>query len=112
MSAVVIPLTTKDVKAHGEIITVLNLPEPNGELIMELGLPFLVHAEGQMELRPKVAGAYAFRLGKVPLSTIKSLNAPDILAVQAAVMSFFGKSMDDLNSSSSSSPSTSPDSGD
>lgn len=93
MSGAVIKLS-KPVKAHGEEIHELTLAEPDSEVVMELGYPFLIHSGGAMELRPKVVGDYVVRLAKVPRSTVKDLTLKDLQACQAAVMGFFGSSED------------------
>lgn len=91
MSGVNIPLSAV-LTAHGEPITSIDLVEPTGDDIMELGYPFLIHAGNAIELRPKVVGQYVVRLGKVPLSTVKKLNPSDLQACTAAVLGFFGRS--------------------
>lgn len=78
--------------AHGEQIESIDLVEPTGDDIMELGYPFLIHGGGAIELRPKVVGQYVVRLGKVPLSTVKKLSLSDLQACTAAVLGFFGRS--------------------
>lgn len=91
MSGVNIPLSAV-LTAHGEPIKSIDLVEPTGDDIMELGYPFLIHAGNAIELRPKVVGQYVVRLGKVPLSTVKKLNPSDLQACTAAVLGFFGRS--------------------
>ena len=97
--SVTIPLT-KPVKAHDEELAALVLREPTSEDVMEVGYPFLIHAGGAIELRPKVIGQYLVRLAGVPLPTVKKLPIEDLQACQAAVLGFFGKSEDEVKPTS------------
>lgn len=91
MSSVIIKLSSV-LTAHGEPIESIELVEPTGDDIMELGYPFLIHGGGAIELRPKVVGQYVVRLGKVPMPTVKKLSPSELQACTAAVLGFFGKS--------------------
>jgi hypothetical protein len=83
----------KPIKAHGEEVKELELDEPDANLVMELGYPYLVlqnGGEGALQLQPKVAARYISRLAKVPLSSVGQLAIPDLHELQAWVMGFFG----------------------
>lgn len=84
----------KPIPAHGDQVTELAFDEPNTELVLELGYPYLVlesGGEGAVQLQPKVAARYIVRLAKVPISTVHKLPISDLQALQGWLMGFFGE---------------------
>lgn len=77
-----IPLTTKNIKAHGEPITVLKLRRPKGKDYRKLKNP---HEPVSMLLD------FAAHLAGVPPSTIDELDSDDVGKVIEAVSGFLGK---------------------
>lgn len=94
---------SKPIRAHGEEITEIELREPTGADVMELGFPYLLiiseSAEGQaMELRPKVIGRYVAKLGKIPPSSLNEISPADFGEMTGVVLSFFGVEAETLKS--------------
>ena len=76
-----IPLTTKNIKAHGEPISMLKLRRPKGRDFRKLRNP---HEPVSMLLD------FAAHLAGVPPSTVDELDADDVAKVIEAVSGFLG----------------------
>ncbi len=81
VGTIVIPLTTKNIKAHGEPITELKLRRPKGKDYRKLKNP---HEPVSMLLD------FAAHLASVPPSTIDDLDSDDVAKVIDAVSGFLG----------------------
>ncbi|MCK9389763.1 MAG: phage tail assembly protein [Sulfuritalea sp.] len=85
---------SKPIKAHGEEISEIELREPTGADVMELGYPYLLiigEDDAQaMELRPKVVCRYVAKLGKIPPSSLNEVSPADFGQMTGVVMGFFG----------------------
>lgn len=86
----------RPIEAHGEQVTELQLREPAGQDLLDLGYPYLVtlgDGEGErIELRPKVMAKYVSRLAAIPPSAVAQISLPDLQQLQGVVMGFFGGS--------------------
>lgn len=85
---------SKPIKAHGEEITEINLREPTGGDVMDIGYPYLIIIgegdEQALELRPKVIARYVSKLGDIPPSSLKEIHPSDFSSMTGVVMGFFG----------------------
>jgi hypothetical protein len=86
---------SKPINAHGEERRELELREPSGEDLMEIGYPYIVvqsDTGGQgVELRPKVVARYVSKLAQIPMSSVKQIGLADLQKLQGIVMGFFGQ---------------------
>lgn len=82
------------IKVGDEEVSQLELREPTGADLDDLGYPYLVmvgDGEGErIELRPKVAGRYISRLAGIPPSAVAKISIADRQLLQGVVMGFFG----------------------
>jgi hypothetical protein len=83
----------KAIQAHGAETKVLKFREPNGDDIMECGMPFDIHPGGTINLNTKAIGQYIARLADIPPSSVKQLSAGDFAACVNVVAGFFGDAM-------------------
>ena len=85
---------SQPITVGAEELTQLELREPTGADLDELGYPYLVmvgEGEGErIELRPKVAGRYVTRLAGIPPSAVAKICLADRQKLQGVVMGFFG----------------------
>lgn len=85
---------TKPITAHGQEISGIELREPTGQEIIDIGFPYLIMPgdadEPAIEIRTKVIGKYISKLGNIPPSSVGQLSGPDISALMGVVMGFFG----------------------
>ncbi|CAG9172389.1 phage tail assembly protein [Cupriavidus respiraculi] len=86
---------SKAITAHGEERREIELREPSGEDLMEIGYPYIVvqsDTGGQgVELRPKVVARYVSKLAQIPMSSVKQIGLADLQKLQGIVMGFFGQ---------------------
>ncbi|ROP61562.1 tail assembly chaperone E/41/14-like protein [Enterobacter sp. BIGb0383] len=83
-----IPLTVP-VRAHGDDIGVLELREPTGKDVRELGFPYNANAEGGLKLDAGVIAKYLSRLGGIPPSAVDEMSPVDLNTVSWVVAGFF-----------------------
>lgn len=92
--SITVPLS-KPINAHGESVIELELREPGGEDLMDIGYPYIVvqsDTGGQgVELRPKVVARYVSKLAQIPMSSVKQIGLADLQKLQGVVMGFFGQ---------------------
>lgn len=81
----------KAITAHGETVTEITLRTPTGDDVMELGFPFLVSDGGTVPIASKI-GRYIVKLAGIPMSSVKQLDAQDMMLAAAEVIGFFGAS--------------------
>lgn len=85
---------SKPIKVGDEDLAQIELREPTGADLDDLGYPYLVmvgEGEGErIELRPKVAGRYISRLAGIPPSAVAKISLADRQRLQGVVMGFFG----------------------
>lgn len=84
-----IPLK-KSVEAHGRTIDVLQLAEPSGKLVVELGEPFVLMGSGGGGIKelPAVTISYIVKLAKIPRSAAEALLPGDRKAAFLALLPF------------------------
>lgn len=85
---------SRPIKVGDEEVAQIELREPTGADLDDLGYPYLVvvgEGEGErIELRPKVAGRYITRLAGIPPSAVSKICLVDRQHLQGVVMGFFG----------------------
>lgn len=84
---------TKPIKAHGEEVTELELKEPTGRDVQDIGFPYLILMTGDdqaLQVQVKTVGKYVSKLAGIPPSSVDQLSAGDLSTLTGAVMSFFG----------------------
>lgn len=79
----------KPVRAHGDDIGVLELREPTGKDVRELGFPYHAGAEGGLKLDTGVIAKYVSRLGGIPPSVVDDMSPVDLNTVSWEVAGFF-----------------------
>lgn len=110
MDASVTVKLTRPITAYGKEVSEIELEQPDGGDIMEVGMPFLLLGDGSYTVRADVVGKYIVRLGGIPQSSVKKMHPADMMACQGAVLGFFGESAV-IQKDSSSESTTSPGSG-
>lgn len=84
---------SKAISAHGAETHILEFREPNGDDIMECGMPFDIIMEGKKQrivINTASVGEYISRLAAIPPSSVKLMKAPDFNECFNKVMGFFG----------------------
>lgn len=83
----------KAITAHDAEITELNLREPTGKDVQELGFPYLLIMQDDQEavqIQAKVIGKYIVRLASIPPSAVDTISAADFNGLVGVMMGFFG----------------------
>lgn len=81
----------KPIQAHGEEIEQLDMREPTGADIRELGLPYRINPEDStIIVDARVVAKYISSLGAIPSSSVDQLSGSDFSALSMAVVGFFG----------------------
>ncbi|CAM6712775.1 phage tail assembly protein [Leclercia adecarboxylata] len=83
-----IKLTTA-VRAHGEDLYVLELREPTGKDVRELGFPYLTTGDAGIKLDAGVIAKYVSRLAGIPLSSVDAMSPADLNSISWDVAGFF-----------------------
>ena len=84
---------TKAINAHGEEVAELDLREPTGRDVQDIGFPYLIVMTGDeqaLQIQVKTVGKYVSKLAGIPPSSVDQLSAGDLSTLTGAVMSFFG----------------------
>lgn len=80
---------TKPIQAHGETISVLELREPTGKDVRELGFPYVTTGDAGVRLDAGVVAKYIARLGNIPPSSVDTMSPADLNAISWEVAGFF-----------------------
>ena len=83
-----IQLTTA-VRAHGEDLYVLELREPTGKDVRELGFPYVTTGDAGIKLDAGVIAKYVSRLAGIPLSSVDAMSPADLNGISWEVAGFF-----------------------
>lgn len=83
-----IQLTTA-VRAHGEDLYVLELREPTGKDVRELGFPYVTTGDAGIKLDAGVIAKYVSRLAGIPLSSVDVMSPADLNSISWDVAGFF-----------------------
>ena len=83
----------KAITAHDAEINELNLREPTGKDVQELGFPYLLIMQDDQEavqIQAKVIGKYIVRLAGIPPSAVDTISPSDFNGLVGVMMGFFG----------------------
>ncbi|MEJ8324389.1 MULTISPECIES: phage tail assembly protein [Kosakonia] len=80
---------TKPIQAHGETISVLELREPTGKDVRELGFPYVTTGDAGVRLDAGVVAKYIARLGNIPPSSVDTMSPADLNTISWEVAGFF-----------------------
>jgi len=83
-----IQLTTA-VRAHGEDLYVLELREPTGKDVRELGFPYVTTGDAGIKLDAGIIAKYVSRLAGIPLSSVDAMSPADLNSISWDVAGFF-----------------------
>lgn len=83
-----LPLT-KPVQAHGETLHGLELRDPTGKDVREIGYPYQLNTDGSVKLLAGVVAQYLTRLASVPPSAVDQLSPGDLNSAGWLVAGFF-----------------------
>ncbi len=96
MSGKTVFTLSKPIKIGDEEVAQIEMREPVGQDLLDIGYPYLVtlgDGEGErIELRPKVMAKYVSRLAAIPPSSVAQIAIADLQQLQGVVMGFFGGS--------------------
>lgn len=77
------------VNAHGETISVLEINEPMGKDVRELGYPYQMNQDESIKLQAHIIAKYIVRLANVPLSTVDQMSPGDLNSAGWLIAGFF-----------------------
>lgn len=80
---------TAAVRAHGEDLYVLELREPTGKDVRELGFPYVTTGDAGIKLDAGVIAKYVSRLAGIPLSSVDAMSPADLNSISWDVAGFF-----------------------
>lgn len=84
----------KPITAHGAEVAELDLREPTGQEIIDIGFPYLIvigdDDEQSMRIQVKTVAKYISKLAAIPPSAVSTLSPNDISQLAGVVLSFFG----------------------
>lgn len=80
---------SKPVRAHGEDIHILEIREPTGKDVRELGFPYTTTGDAGVKLDAGVVAKYVSRLAGVPPSSVDEMSPADLNNLSWEVASFF-----------------------
>jgi hypothetical protein len=85
---------SKPITAHGAEVTELELREPTGQEIIDIGFPYLIvigdDDDQAMRIQVKTVGKYISKLAAIPPSSVGMLSPNDISQLAGVVLGFFG----------------------
>lgn len=80
---------SKPVRAHGEDVHVLELREPTGKDVRELGFPYTTTGDAGVKLDAAVVAKYVSRLASIPMSSVDNMTPADLNTLSWEVAGFF-----------------------
>lgn len=80
---------SKPISAHGADISEIELAEPSGKDVRELGFPYKHYADGSIQFLADKTSAYLVRLAKIPLSSVDQMTPADINNAAMVISNFF-----------------------
>jgi hypothetical protein len=80
---------SKPITAHGETLHVLELREPTGKDVRELGYPYQMNQDESVKLLAHVVAKYISQLGGIPPSSVDDMSPSDLNAAGWVVAGFF-----------------------
>ena len=80
---------SKSVRAHGDELYVLELREPTGKDVRELGFPYTASGDAGVKMDAGVIAKYISRLAGVPPSSVDEMQPSDLNTVSWEIVGFF-----------------------
>lgn len=80
---------SKPIQAHGAETSELELAEPTGKDVRELGYPFKLYSDQSIHLLADKTAAYVVRLAKIPMSSVDQMSPADLNNAGMMISSFF-----------------------
>ncbi|WP_413722696.1 phage tail assembly protein [Sodalis sp. RH24] len=84
----ILELTTP-ISAHGEEISQIDLRDPTGKDVREIGYPYQMNPDESVKLLAGVVAKYIARLGNVPPSSVDTMSPSDLNTAGWMVAGFF-----------------------
>lgn len=84
---------SKPITAHGEEVTELDLREPTGRDVQDIGFPYLIIMSDDgsaIQIQVKTVGKYVSKLASIPPNAVDQLCAADLSTLSGVVLGFFG----------------------
>lgn len=82
---------SKPIQANGGEVSVLELREPEGKDLIEIGMPMSFTAEGQTDIKMQVIAKYISRLASIPPNSVISISRQDLMSLALEIVGFFGE---------------------
>ena len=82
---------TSPITAHGEELNEIELREPNGKDVREIGYPYQMNPDESVKLLAGVIAKYITRLGNIPPSAVDTMSPSDMNTAGWMVAGFFLK---------------------
>lgn len=80
---------TTPITAHGEEINEIEIRDPTGKDVRELGYPYQLNPDDSVKLLSAVVCKYITRLGNIPPGAVDSMTPPDLNMAGWMVARFF-----------------------
>lgn len=80
---------SKSVRAHGDELHVLELREPTGKDVRELGFPYTASGDAGVKMDAGVIAKYVSRLAGVPSSSVDEMQPSDLNTISWEIVGFF-----------------------
>jgi hypothetical protein len=80
---------SKPIQAHGAEISELDISEPTGKDVRELGFPYKHYVDGSIQFLADKTAAYLVRLSKIPMSSVDQMSPADINNASMVLSNFF-----------------------
>lgn len=80
---------SKSVRAHGDELYVLELREPTGKDVRELGFPYTASGDAGVKMDAGVMAKYISRLAGVPPSSVDEMQPSDLNTISWEIVGFF-----------------------
>ncbi|MBL4763493.1 MAG: phage tail assembly protein [Gammaproteobacteria bacterium] len=80
----------KAIDVRGEEVSELELEEPTGGDVIDLGQPMNIAQDGSFSFKMDVVAKYVVKLAKIPMSSVREISPSDLMACAVMVAGFFG----------------------
>lgn len=80
---------SKAINAHGDGINEIELSEPTGKQVVDIGLPYSMNSYGDISINMKLVGRYISALGNIPPSAVAQMNPSDLNDAAWVIAGFF-----------------------
>ncbi|CNF16066.1 Uncharacterised protein [Yersinia rohdei] len=80
---------TAPISAHGEEITEIEMRDPTGKDVREIGYPYQLNPDESVKLLSAVVCKYITRLGNVPPNAVDTIHPADLNTAGWLVARFF-----------------------